>query len=69
MYTKYQIVVAKALVQVLILTNNLTLSSFFIPHCHSVNSHFKSFTFILTHASLRIILSNEGDEVYIDRDR
>ena len=45
----------------------VTLSSIFIPHCHSFNSHFKFFTFILTHASLRIILSFEGDEVYKDR--
>ena len=49
------------------LLTNLTLSSIFIPHCHSFNSHFKFFTFILTHASLRMILSFEGDEVYKDR--
>ena len=35
----------------------------------SLNSHFKFFTFILTHASLRIILSFEGDEVYKDRKK
>ena len=50
------------------LLTNLTLSSFcLILHCHSFKSRFKFFTFILSHASLRIILSNEGDAVSIDR--
>ena len=39
----------------------------YVLHCHSFKSHFKFFTFILSHASLRIILSNEGDAVSIDR--
>ena len=40
------------------MNQNLTLSSFFILHCHSFKSHFNFFNFILSHASLPIILSN-----------
>ena len=51
----------------LIHINTQTLSSFFILHYHSFSPHYNFFLlFILTHASLRIILSNEGDAVSID---
>ena len=40
---------------------------FFNPLCHYFNFHLKVFSFILSHASLPIILRNEGAAVYKDR--